>query len=189
MVTTLDRNTALVLIDLQNGIVQFPVAHPVSGIIENAAKLAAAFRTADLPVVLVNVNPSNAPAMTTRRESGPAGKMEIKEEWLEIVPELEASPSDIYITKQTWNAFFETSLHEELQKRNITGIVLAGISTSIGVEGTARSANERGYNIAFVQDAMTDMFADAHAHSLKYIFPRIGEVGDTVRILELVEKI
>ena len=51
-------------------------------------------------------------------------------------------------------------MHAELQKRNITQIVLGGIATSIGVEGTARQANEFGYNIAFASDAMSDMFAD-----------------------------
>ena len=62
--------------------------------------------------------------------------------------------------------------------------MIAGISTSIGVEGTARGASERGYNIAFAKDAMTDMFAEAHERSLKYIFPRIGEIDDTDKIIE-----
>jgi nicotinamidase-related amidase len=73
-----------------------------------------------------------------------------------------------------------------LQKRKVTGIVLAGVATSIGVEGTARHASERGYNITFAKDAMTDMFADAHEHILKYIFPRIGEVDDTDKIIEVL---
>jgi len=57
--------------------------------------------------------------------------------------------------------------------------VLVGISTSIGVESTARDAWERGYQLTFVTDAMTDMNADAHDRSLKIIFPRIGELGTT----------
>lgn len=73
---------------------------------------------------------------------------------------------------------------EELQKRNVTGIVLAGISTSTGVEDTTRGAGERGYNITFAKDAMTDMFADAHQNSLKYIFPGTGEIDDTGKIIE-----
>ena len=84
--------------------------------------------------------------------------------------------------------FFETNLHEELQKRDITGIVLSGVATSIGVEGTARHASERGYNIAFAEDAMTDLFADAHEHSIKRIFPKIGEVGNTATVIEALSK-
>ncbi|MGI4805729.1 MAG: isochorismatase family protein, partial [Janthinobacterium lividum] len=79
---------------------------------------------------------------------------------------------------------YRTVLDEELKKRNITQIVLAGVATSIGIEGTARAANERGYNIAFAQDAMTDRIAEAHENSLKYIFPRIGEIGDTMEIIK-----
>ena len=184
MITTLDKNTALVLIDLQKNIVQFPLAKPVAGILENAARLVEAFHKAALPVVIVNVNPTGAAWTKVRKDSKPLQNTAFKEDWLEITPEIKTAPGDIFITKHTWSAFYETALHEELQKRNVTGIVLAGISTSIGVEGTARGASERGYNITFAKDAMTDMFADAHENSLKYIFPRIGEVDDTDKIIE-----
>ncbi|MEO8764920.1 MAG: isochorismatase family protein [Ginsengibacter sp.] len=90
------------------------------------------------------------------------------------------------MTRHTRNAFYEASLHEELQKMTVTGIVLAGVSTSIGIERTARAANERGYTVTFAKDAMTDMFADAHENSLKYIFPTIGEIGDTDQVIEKV---
>ena len=92
--------------------------------------------------------------------------------------------TDIFVTKRTWNAFYNTPLHEELKKRNITGIVLAGIATSIGVEGTARAAHELGYNISFATDAMTDRMAEAHKHSMQIIFPRIGELGTAADIIE-----
>ena len=57
------------------------------------------------------------------------------------------------------------------------------MATSIGVEATARSANEFAYNVVFASDAMSDRFADAHANSFKNIFPRIGEVGTTDEII------
>jgi nicotinamidase-related amidase len=110
------------------------------------------------------------------------------EEQFEMTPEIVTRPDDIFIVKQGWNAFYETGLDEELKKRNITGIVIAGVSTSIGVEGTARAASERGYNISFAQDAMTDMVPSAHEHSLSIIFPRMGEIGDTEKIVEHLRK-
>jgi len=183
MVTVLDKNTALVLIDLQKGIVAMPLANSMERVLVNAAKLVAAFRKASLPIVIVNVNPALNKRPATRKTPA-AQSGAFKEDWLEIVDDIKTQPTDIFITKSTWGAFFETSLHEELQKRNITGIVLAGVATSIGVEGTARQATELGYNIAFAKDAMADRFADAHEHSLKYIFPRIGEVDDTDKIIE-----
>ncbi|TCD10835.1 isochorismatase family protein [Pedobacter frigidisoli] len=180
MITALDKNTALVLIDLQNGIVNLPVVHPVKNILDNAAKLVAAFRKAQLPIVVVNVNPTP----NKLRKDAKIGAFEPTAEWLKIVPQIKTMADDTYITKRTWNAFTNADLEVELKSRNITGIVLAGISTSIGVEGTARSANELGYNITFAEDAMSYLFADAHEHSLKRIFPRIGEVGATEEIIE-----
>jgi nicotinamidase-related amidase len=148
------------------------------------AKLVEAFRKAELPIVVVNVNPSKAVWMKVRKDANPPQRAPFSEDLLEIAPEIKTQPGDIFITKHTWGAFYETALDEELKKRNVTGIVLAGISTSIGVEGTARGASERGYNITFAKDAMTDMFADAHEHSLKHIFPRIGEVDEADKIIE-----
>lgn len=183
MITEIDKNTALVLIDLQKMIVQLPVAQPIDGILENAAKLVTAFRKTGRQVVLVNVNPVGK-AFGTRKESQARAGGSLPADALDIVPQIAVEEDDIRITKTTWGAFYDTTLHAELQKRGITQIVLAGVATSIGVEGTARQANEFGYNIAFATDAMTDMFADAHNNSLKYIFPRIGELGTTDEIIE-----
>ncbi len=64
-----------------------------------------------------------------------------------------------------------------MQEKGVTGIVLIGVATSIGVEGTARQASELGYNITFATDAMTDMSGDGHTGTIDRIFPRLGEVG------------
>ncbi|HEY4148316.1 MAG TPA: cysteine hydrolase [Chitinophagaceae bacterium] len=184
MVTALDKNTALVLIDLQKAIVAAKLASPIEGVLKNAAKLVAAFRKEGLPVVVVNVNPEGAKWLGARKEGNPPQRPPMTEEMLSIAPEIKTEPGDIFITKHTWSAFYETRLDEELKKRGITGIVLGGVSTSIGVEGTARSASERGYNITFASDAMTDMVAEAHEKSLKYIFPRMGETDETDKIIE-----
>jgi nicotinamidase-related amidase len=182
MITSIDKNTALVLIDLQKGITQLPVAHPVDDLLLNAANLVAAFRKANLPVVIVTLSLAGSPAFKTRKDAVPGGTAPAAD-FMEVAPQIKVSEGDILITKKQWGAFYGTDLHGELQKRNITQIVLAGIATSIGVEATARSANEFGYNIAFASDAMSDLFAEAHAHSFKYIFPRLGEVGTTNDII------
>ncbi len=80
----------------------------------------------------------------------------------------------------------ETDLDLQLRRRGITNIVLCGISTSIGVESTARDARERSCNLTFVSDAMTDMNADAHDRALQIIFPRIGEIGTTDEVLAML---
>jgi len=182
MITALDKNTALILIDLQKGIVTYPLAHPIETILTNSAKLIAAFRKAGLPIVIVNVKPGGKWVQTRKDSQRP--QTTPPADFYDITPEIKTEPTDIFITKQTWSAFHETALDEELKKRNITGIVIGGVSTSIGVEGTARAASERGYNIAFAQDAMTDMVIEAHERSIKYIFPRMGEVDNTNAIIE-----
>ncbi|MCK8491200.1 isochorismatase family protein [Spirosoma sp. RP8] len=196
MLTALDKQTALVLIDLQKGIVNGDKAHPTPTIIHNASRLKAAFRQERLPVIVVHVEPIGAPASLVRSEKSnfpkdAAGQQQALDimraaGFFDIVEPIKPESDDIQITKETWDAFYNTSLHEELQKLNITGIVLAGISTSIGVEGTARSANERGYNLTFATDAMTDIVAAAHHNSLTYIFPRIGELATTDEIIAML---
>lgn len=184
MITALDKNTALILIDLQKGVVKLPPADVVNNVLQNVVKLVDAFHKAGLPVIVVNVNPAYSKSSPSRKDAAPTNTVFFEGDSLDIIPEIKTEPGDIFITKHTWGAFYETQLDQELQKRNITGIVLAGISTSIGVEGTARQATERGYNITFAKDAMTDSVPEAQDRSLKYIFPRMGEVGDTDQIIE-----
>ena len=181
--TTLDPKTALVVIDLQKGILSLPMAHPTAPVLDKSGRLARAFRKKGWPVVLVNVA-GGAPGRT---DAGPM-KFTPPADWLEIVPELDAQASDVRVTKHQWGAFYGTGLDLELRRRGITEIVLCGIATSIGVESTARDAYERGYNLALVVDAMTDMHADAHDNTLARIFPRIGETGSADALLALLEK-
>jgi nicotinamidase-related amidase len=198
MLTAIDAKTALVLIDLQKGIMGLPTAHPTEQILEKSLELIEAFRSKNLPIVFVNVNPLGAKWTQARVEqsSAPKGEEAIEQArvameqsgFFDLVPQLNVQPADILITKNTWNAFYNTSLHENLQELGITGIVLAGVATSIGVEGTARNASEHGYNITFAQDAMTDLQLSAHENSFKSIFPRIGEVDDTAAIIAMLNK-
>lgn len=193
MITAIDKNTALVLIDLQKGIAK-PEIPNIKDTLANAALLVAAFRAADLPIVIVHVNPMGAAWTKSRVDAPSAPKNTIIQAvakvalpalgFTDIVDEINTLPTDILIAKKTWNAFYETGLHDELQNRNVTGIVLGGVSTSIGVEGTARAASELGYNISFATDAMTDRVLAAQNNSFQNIFPRIGELGTTEDIIQ-----
>jgi nicotinamidase-related amidase len=181
--TTLDPKTALVVIDLQKGILSFPMAHPSASVLDRASRLARAFRAKELPVVLVNVA-GQAPGRT---DSGPMN-FTPPPDWLDLAPELEPRASDIRITKQQWGAFYGTALDLELRRRGVTQIVLCGIATSIGVESTARDAYEHGYNVTLAVDAMTDLTAQAHESTIAHIFPRLGETGTTDALLALLQK-
>lgn len=184
MITALDEKTALVLIDMQKGIVGLPVAHPIAGIIENTAKLLDAFHKAGRPVVIVNADPAKFKRL--RIEPAPPRGGTLSPDFLEIIPEIKTISSDIFVTKSSWGAFDTTDLDAQLKKAGVTGIVIGGVATSIGVETTARTAAALGYNLTFASDAMTDMFAEAHENSFKYIFPRLGEVDTTENILKFI---
>ena len=182
-VTTLDPKTALIVIDLQKGIVGLPTAHPTNEVVKYASELADAFRRHRLPVVLVNVD-GGAPGRAEQTRSSrdfPAG-------WTELVPELNQQPTDHTVTKRTWGAFTNTGLEKHLRDLGASQVVIAGVSTSIGVESTARHAHEYGFHVTLAVDAMTDMNADAHHNSITRIFPRLGETGTTQEIIELLNK-
>ena len=189
--TTLDPRTALVVIDLQGGIVGAPT-QPYSGpeIVARTVELADAFRAADLPVVLVRVTfaADGADAVPGRTEQQRAGGGARPEGWDVIVDDLAGHPADIQITKRNWGAFHGTDLDVQLRRRGVTQIVLTGIATSIGVESTARAAHEHGYHVTLATDAMSDLDAVSHAHSIERIFPRLGETGTSAEVLELLAK-
>lgn len=179
--TTLDKNTALIVIDLQKGIVALPLVHPVGEVIARNRALLDAFRERGLPVVLVNVA-GGAPGRT----EAPRRSEPFPEGWTELIADLDRQPGDIVVTKQTWGAFASTDLGEQLKARGVTQVVISGVATSIGVESTARQAYELGFNVTLAIDAMTDMNAQTHENSVARVFPRLGETGTTQAVIDLV---
>lgn len=178
-------DTALVVIDLQRGIVAMDTAPcPSTHVVANCVRLVDAWRAAGKPVCLVHVDflgpdmlrpETDAPAM----QAPPAG-------WADFVPELRVSDSDIVITKRQWGAFHGTELDLQLRRRGIRRIVLCGIATSVGVESTARDAYELGYHQIFAEDAMASRTAEEHRSTVNNIFPRIGRVRSTDEILAML---
>jgi nicotinamidase-related amidase len=176
--------TALVVIDLQAGILARPVAPHVSAdVLERSAKMCEHFRAVGAQIVLVRVSfaadgsdalsqPCDEPMARARPEG-----------WDVLSPALGSGPRDIHITKRQWGAFYGTELDLQLRRRGITTLVMCGISTNIGVESTARDAWERGYAIVFAEDAMASFDAAAHAFAVKNIFVRLGRVRSTGDVL------
>ena len=181
--------TALVVIDIQRGIVAMPAApRPGADVVARTVDLATAMRAVGGTVVLVHVTPSpdrkdSLKPITDAPAIGPAAGQTPPPDWAEIIPELGPKPGDIVITKRQWGAFYGTELDLQLRRRGIDTIVLCGISTNVGVETTARDAFERGYQQVFVEDAMAARSADEHASTVGTLFPRIGRVRSTQEVL------
>lgn len=177
--------TALVLIDLQGGIVGMQLA-PRTGpeVVETAKALAARFRTAGAPVVLVKVGWSNdgadRPSHAADRPSPfpPGGLPESFSRFSEGVCE----PGDIVVLKRHWGAFTGTDLDLQLRRRGIRTVVLAGIATNFGVESTARSAWELSYDVVIVEDATTSRSAELHSFAIEQILPQIARIRQSGEI-------
>lgn len=182
-IAKLDDVSALLVIDLQKGIVSLPTAHSIDQVVKNVTALASTWRAKRLPVVLVNVA-GNAPGRTDLALGG--GKP--PPDWTDLIPELNRQPEDHLVTKHTWGAFTNTGLADHLKKSGVTQVVIAGVATSLGIESTARHAHELGFHVVIPTDAITDMSADAHANSIERVLPMLGQLGTTADILALASK-
>ncbi len=177
------KTTAIVVIDLQKGIVQMPGnPYPAQAVIANCVRLLDAGRTAGAQAVLVHVGLSadgrdalQLPVDETWRTSAPP-----QPDWSDLLPELNKQPGDVVILKRQWGAFYGTDLDLQLRRRGMKTVILCGIATEFGVESTARDAYEHGYEVVFAEDAMTGR--NGHEHSVKNIFPRLGRVRNTAEI-------
>ena len=182
------EKTALVLIDLQNGITGYPlVPHTSADVIARANRLANGLRKKGATIVYVRVSMTEivhrAVDVSMRDPNAPPPPAIASE----LVAELDRQPADLVITKRQWGAFYGTELDQQLRRRGIQTIVIGGIATNLGVESTARAAFDRGYELVFVEDAMTTLSAEAHKFAIEAIFPRMGRVRTTDAVLQALE--
>lgn len=181
---TLDpQKTALVLIDLQNGIVSRDTKpYPAADVVQRARTLAEAFRAKGSPVVYIHVlldqflplpvdEPTNVP------KNIPASATDIAEA-------AGKQPGDLLIAKRHWGAFGQTTLEQELRSRGIETVVLAGIATNLGVESTLRQGTGLGFHFVTVEDACTTFTPEMQDFAFKNIFPRLSRVRSTQQVLE-----
>lgn len=180
-VTVIDPVSALVVIDLQNGIVNSHRTDAVDAAVRQAVSLVAGFRRHSLPVVLVTVT-GGPPGRT----DGRSAERVLPDGWDVLIGELDVQSGDHLISKRRRSAFHDTGLDTRLRDLGVTQVVLAGVSTSSGVESTARSASDHGYHVVLATDAMADPDAEAHRHSVERIFPKLGETASAADILELL---
>src|SRR5690606_2952084 len=103
--------------------------------------------------------------------------------WDTLDPRLGASDDDIVVVKHVVSAFHGTDLDIQLQRRGISTLVVGGIATHMGVEGTVRSAHDRAYNQIFVEDAMSSTETAIHENTINKIFPMFGQIASTDEVL------
>jgi nicotinamidase-related amidase len=199
-ITQLDEKAALIIFDQQNynRALDVDFVIPLQTVIDRTVRLSEAFRRRNW--LVVNVKVPNAYGVKLMNEgTQPGGRVErgyvrpsgnagdwLGEGWHDFVPELQPHPEDLVIVKPFWDSFIGTSLDYDLRQHGVTQVFLTGLIAHVGVESTARSANNYGYNTVTVFDAMTDFDADAYRNSVEKVFPRISERTTTDELLKLI---
>jgi nicotinamidase-related amidase len=139
MTTLPDRpNTALLVIDVQNGVVAS--AHNRDGVIANIKTLVDRARAEDVPVVWVQHTSDELP-----RDS---------ETW-QYVPQLVRRDSEPVVHKRYGDSFEDTDLEERLAQRGVGRLVVTGAQTDACIRSTLHGAIVRGYDALLVSDAHT----------------------------------
>lgn len=183
------EKTALVVIDLQNGIANRErklSPYPADQVIENASRLVQAFTAKGAFAVLVRVSSIDGKDMPRPETDLNMPSPSFQEGWDDFVPQLACFQNVHRVTKRQWGAFYGTDLDLQLRRRGIDTVVLCGISTGIGVDTTAREAYQHGYHQIFVEDAMAARTREEHDYVCQCIFPRIGRIRTTSQVVELL---
>jgi nicotinamidase-related amidase len=181
------RTTALVLIDLQKGIVARELApHNAAKVLQNAHDLGRRFNDTGGLVVLVHVAFAADAADRLRQPVDapmPVPPGGLPADWADFVPEIADIRAGVVITKRQWSAFHGTELDLQLRRRGVSSIVLGGISTNFGVESTARDAWQHGYQVVIAEDACTSTGSGLHEFAIEKILPRVARVRGTADVL------
>jgi nicotinamidase-related amidase len=139
MTSLSDRpNTALVVIDVQNGAVA--EAHQRDAVVANIGTLVDRARAEDVPIVWVQHSDE---------------KLEKGTEAWEYVPELARQESEPLVQKSYGDSFEGTDLEEVLAKDGVGRLIVVGAQTDACIRSTIHGAFARGYDVTLVGDAHT----------------------------------
>lgn len=137
------QRKALVIIDVQAGIIEGFHAYRRSEVLDQINKLLSKARTSNTPVIYV-------------QHDGEAGHpLEVGTEGWQIHPDIKPHEEDLIIRKRASDSFFETTLQHELERRGIEHLIVTGCMTEYCVDTTSRRAVSLGYDVTLVSDAHT----------------------------------
>jgi nicotinamidase-related amidase len=173
------KTSALILVDLQRGILGLPTQpRSTAEALATGKRLAQRFRAAGGKVVLVRVEFAEdfADALSQAVDAPSPFRVDgLSKGWSDFAEGL-AEPGDLQIVKRQWGAFHGTELDLQLRRRGVNTVVIGGVATNFGVESTARQAWERGYSVVIAEDACASHTTDMHLFAVRSIFPRISRV-------------
>lgn len=183
--------TALLVMDMQNGIVER--IDDGGAVLGRVGAAVAAARGAGVPVIFVRVafrpgypeaSPRNKGFGTLAEHAGDA--FTVHSPQTQVHASLGPEPGEPVVVKKRISAFAGSDLEVLLRSRNITDLVLAGISTSGVVLSTVREAADRDYGLTVLSDCCADQDAEVHRVLVEKVFPRqadVTNVGDWAQTL------
>ena len=181
------RTTALIVVDLQHGILAIPMTpHDGDQVVARAVRLGQAVARAGGTIALVRNDYSKGYA---DRQNQPADAPlslpaeGLPEDWATLVAAISALPAQVHIAKRQHSAFFGTELDLQLRRRDITTTVICGLATNFGVEATARDAYNFNYAVVIAADACSSTAPTLHEFAVTKILPRIARVRSSSEII------
>jgi ureidoacrylate peracid hydrolase len=104
----------------------------------------------------------------------------------QIVDALTPGADDIVLPKHTYNGFFGTPLHQTLQRKGVTTLVVTGVVTNICVRSTCHDAFFLGYDVLVPEECVAATSEREQASSLYDIDTHYGSVTSLERVLALL---
>jgi biuret amidohydrolase len=170
--------------------------------VEPNRRLLGAWREAGLPVIhtreghrpdladLPHAKKVRGRGAKTIGDEGPMGRILVRgEPGHDIIPELYPAAGEPVIDKPGKGAFFATDLHAILQARDITQLIVTGVTTEVCVNTTVREANDRGYDCLVLEDCVGSYFPDFQAYGLKMVAAQggiFGWVGQSRHVIQAI---
>lgn len=94
----------------------------------------------------------------------------------QIIASIAPKEGDIVVRKTRVGAFSTTDLNAQLQKKNISTLILAGISTSGVVLSTIRDASDKDYRLYVLSDCCADFDQEVHTVLTQKVFPHQAQI-------------
>lgn len=187
------RGVALIGVHFQRGIVspggffgeRFSKPLHETGALTRYVELLVGARQAGASIFHINIcNPpetiTNNPLFKHALESG---SLQCGTPEVETAEEIPAAPGDVTLMHHRTSAFVDTNLAGHLQHRRIHTVAIAGVSTHVAVEGTAREAIDVGYDVLLLEDCCVAPTASVHADAVERMRMLVTEVTTSASLL------
>jgi nicotinamidase-related amidase len=172
---------ALLLMDMQIGIVSRLPSERSEALLSVLSTTAAAARKTRIPVIHVRVAfRAGTPEISQRNQAfsnlAASGAMAETDDATQIHPAISPQPGDIVVIKRRVSAFTGSDLEVILRSQGIDSLVLTGIATSGVVLSTLRQAADLDYALTVLEDGCADMDPEVHRVLTEKVYPRQARV-------------